>query len=706
MLCLAAAGSLAGIAAAKQRPVGIDDLILAREPSQAALSPDGRTVAYVLRTPSLGDNGYADDLYLVSTDGGGEPRRLDSGGSQPGKPTSLLKQAPTWAPDSRHLVFVRQAQAGAEVRLLDVDSGESRVLVPQAAIGAGYEFQPAYNSAAFAYSPDGEWLAFSARRKPDEPEAETRLRAIDADEDWAPADRRYPASVHHLFLLELASGRVTRLIGERYGVSGFDWSPDGSRLALSLETGIGRFGSIMSTDLFVLDLASRELRPLVAQAGREVHPKWSRDGEWIAFGTQRGTEDWMYGTTLAVVAADGSSAPRPIGARELDGLSGGTSIPVRWSEDGRFIDVHAPHDLGRRLFRVSVADGAVERLTPRADRTYTDIGHSRDGRRVAFVAQGIGVPAEVFVSDAGRIEPRRLTDHNPQWRDLSVPTAERVRWPSADGEWNLHGVLIKPSAYVAGRRYPLLVNVLGGPSMVEQTLNPVFNYPLLVLAERGYLVFIPNTRGRAGYGMDFVHAIRDEGSYVAHPLSDVLGGVDRLVRQGIADPGRLGILGFSYGGTLAANALVRTPRFKAAIYGEGSPNVLDALMNYISQDALALNRDMWGFGNPFEPDVIESARAQSAIYRVGEIETPVLLESGAASAWERDRQFFRALRHFGVPSEWHVYPRSGHGWDEPLLKQDAFRRHIAWLDYWLLGKPYPDREKQRRYDDWKRERGR
>lgn len=703
-LCLVTTVLPAQAAETKQRPVGIDDFILVREPSQAALSPDGRTVAYMLKTPSLKDNGYTHDLYLVSTDGGAAPRKLVSGESQSGELASMLKQAPTWAPDSRHLVFVKQAGEGAEVRTLDIESGKTRVLISQQMIGEDYEFKPAYYGASFAYSPDGKWLAFSAKRKPKKAEPEKALQAIEADEDWAPADKRYPNDVYQLFLLELASGKVSRLTDDRYSVSGFDWSPDGTRLALSLETDIEQFASYMSTDLFVLDLASRALRPLVTQEGKEDDPKWSPDGRWIAFGTQRGAEDWMYGTTLAVVPADGSAAPRLIGQRELDKLAGGVSMPMRWSEDGRFIDVRASHDLSRHLFRVAVADGKVERLTPRTDRTYTDISYARDGRSVAFIAQGVGVPAEVFVSGSGRIEPKQLTDNNPGWRELSVPNVERVRWRSPDGKWDLNGLLIKPSNYVPGRRYPTLVNILGGPSMIEQELNPVFNYPLLVLAERGYVIFMPNSRGRTGYGMDFIHAIRDERSYVTNPLSDVLAGVDVLVDQGIADPDRLGVLGFSYGGTLTANAVVHTQRFKAAIYGEGSPNVLHDIMGYASSDALGLNRDMWGFDNPFEPDVMKSAYAQSAIYRASEIKTPVLLESGEKSTWEGDRQFFRALRHFGVPSEWYVYPRSGHGWDEPLLQQDAFRRHIAWFDYWLLDSPHPDQEKQARYDAWKQQR--
>jgi dipeptidyl aminopeptidase/acylaminoacyl peptidase len=205
--------------------------------------------------------------------------------------------------------------------------------------------------------------------------------------------------------------------------------------------------------------------------------------------------------------------------------------------------------------------------------------------------------------------------------------------------------------------------------------------------------------------MAFTHAIRDEHSYLANPFTDVMAGVDAMIARGLADPARLGILGFSYGGSLTAYSITHTNRFVAAIYGEGSPTILGTVAEYSTKFLCTIYRDMWGIGNPFEPQDIQNMIAQSAIYQLDRARTPVLIESGEKSAWKTDRQLYRGLRHFGVPAEFWVYPRSGHGWDEPKLMQDAYRRHIAWFDYWLLGHPYPDAEKQHRYDEWKAQRG-
>ena len=695
-------GTLAHASPAK-RPIGVDDLVLVRTPSQVSLSPDGRNVAYMLATPNLENNNHTHDLYIVAADGKGKPRRLVAGEAQSGELASFLQQSPTWAPQSDRLVYVMPKGEGTEIRTVDVTTGTSEALVSQDLVGKEFSFTPSYFGPSLSFSPDGHWLAFLGSRKPPEPKDEKLTTAIAADEDWAPRDKQYMRDMYQLFAMNLRSREVIRLTDANISIKSFDWSPDSKRLAISAYSDVTNSANYLMTDIYIIDVSSRQVRPLVTTPGMDEQPKWSPDGQWIAFGSQRGKEDWMYTTTISVVAADGSSAPRYIGERELNRVSGSQNVPVRWTADGKFVDTQAAHDLSTHLFRVSVEDGSARRITPRADRHYEDFSYSRDGKRVAMIAQGVGVPPEVFVADADTMNLWRVTDCNPEWQQLRVPLVERMTWRSPDGKWELKGLLIKPSTFEEGRKYPLLTNILGGPSMVRQELNPAFNYPLLVLAEReGYVIFMPNSRGRAGSGLDFTHAIRDEQSYVLNPMSDVLAGVDVLVERGIADPKRLGLLGFSYGGTLTSYIVTTTDRFRAAIYGEGSPNILGDIQRYGRAEFLGLNRDMWGFGNPFEPSEIKRAYEQSAVYRLDKVKTPVLIEAGEKSAWESDRQFYRGLKHFGVPSEFWIYPRSGHGWDEPLLKQDAFNRHIAWFDYWLKGKPYPDKKKQAEYDAWRR----
>ncbi len=690
------------VMAQTMRPVSIDDLISVRKPTELALSPDGRWVAYVVMSPGLRDNSYTHDLYVVPSSGKGQPQRVLQGEPQTGSLAAHQRLSPTWAPGSDRLAISATRADGVEVRVVHIDSAKSELLLKSQMIGEDMELKLGdWRGSSLGFSPNGRWLAFLVVKNERGAEPPRPLQAVPAGEDWSPqGNQRRP--IQQLFVMDLDSKTIRALTDASLNVAAFDWSPDGERLALEADADPTRETGSMVADIYVVNVADGSVRQLIEQPGMDRWPKWSPDGRFIAFGSQRGKEDWMYSATLAIVPADGSTPARYIG-EALDRVSGDGSIPVRWSPDGKSIDVAVMHDLGKHLFRVSAADGHARRLTPRMDRYYSDFSYSIDGQRVAFTAQGAAVPAEVFVSSAREIEPMPLTDLNHHWQRLRRPSVETIEWRSPDGKWNLKGLLLKPSHYRPNQSYPVLTALWGGPSMVRQQLNVINNYPLLVLAERGYVVFLPNSRGRAGFGKAFAHAIRDEQSYVLNPMSDVLSGVDLLIEQGVADPERLGVLGFSYGGTLTSYIITQTDRFRAAIYGEGSPNVLDDVMRYSSSEYLPLNRDMWGIGNPYEPSEIQRAFEQSALYRLNRVRTPVLVESGESGTWETDRQFYRGLKYFGVPAEFWVYPRSGHGWDEPALKQDAYRRHIAWFDYWLLGEPYPDPRRQAAYDAWRSE---
>ena len=683
MLCLslfATAAQASGAPAAAKRPIAIEDEIEYAAPLSLNLSPDGRQVSYLLRTRDIASNAVTRDLFVVAADGKSKPRLVR-------KDTS---DAAVWGGDSRHLLIVASKGEGAEIRTLRLADGEEELL-----------FSSETGISSLGVSPDGRSLAFLTLNPLAEKEPEKLLHAIEADEDWD-ANRPEPR-VFQLAVMDLATRKARTLTDTSISVANFDWSPDSQRLAIEAYSDPTIVMPAMTADIYVVDVADGTTRALVKMDGMDIGPKWSPDGKWIAFGSQRGKEDFIYATTLAIAPADGSSSPRYIGDA-LDRLSGGPTNPLRWSADGKHVDVTAPHDLSFHTFRVRISDARTTQITPRVDRLYNFHTYSRDGKRVALLEQGVGVPPDIFIANADDLKLQRITQLNPQWERFSKPLVERVRWRSHDGKWDLNGILLKPSHYREGQRYPTLLALFGGPAMVSHAFNPIENYPLLTLAEEGYVVFIPNTRGRAGYGMDFVHAIRDERDYVSNPLQDVLGGVDLLVAQGVADPDRMGVLGYSYGGILTSNLITRDHRFKAAIYGGGSPELMSGHMDYMDRHLLGVGRDMMGFGNPFEPETIQLAFEQSSVFHAHRVRTPLLLESGEFDGWKDDRRLYRALKHFGVPSEFYVYPRSGHGWAEPALIADSYRRNIDWFNYWVLDKSYRDSKKQAAYDEWKRER--
>lgn len=707
MLMALLAGRLPAAAAPPEgggRAITIEDLIEVNKPSDVALSPDGRWVSYVLTTPLLEKNHYVHDIYVVRADGSGSPRQLTHSEPRTGFLASRPQMSTVWSPASDRLVFVAHRDDKTAVHAIDIRTGQETVLVSSEALAGDFDFKPehlGFFSDSIAFSPDGKSLALLASQ-PQQPAASAALNhAIEAGEDWAAtasSDTLEP--IAQLFILDLRTLKARTVTDKSLHVAAFQWSPDSRRLALEAVAEPSIPARFIKGDIYLVDAAGGESRALVRIPGWDRNPTWSGDGKDIAFCTQRGKEDWMYGCSLAVVAADGQTPPRDVG-QTLDRLSGSMLSNIHWTATGEHIDVLAGYQLSRHLFRVNARTGETIRRTQRDDRRYDEVTYAADGKLMALRIQGAAVPPDIYVSDTRSFNPKRLTQINPTWSEKRVPAAEIVKWHSEDGHWEIPGLLLKPSGYRRGQRYPMLTAILGGPGPVEQTLNPIWNYPLLALAEQGYVILLPHSRGRTGDGMDFAHAIRDERSYVLNPLSDVLTGVDEMVARGIADPDKLGILGFSYGGTLTAYAITVTERFKAAVYGEGTPSVLEGL-DYHHKTFLGLFRDMWGVTSPFEPRDLQSAFEQSALYRLDRVRTPVLLESGENSSWETDRDLYRGLRHFGVPAEFYVYPRSGHGWDEPLLMQDAYRRHMVWFDYWINDKPYSNKEKQQTYDAWRK----
>jgi dipeptidyl aminopeptidase/acylaminoacyl peptidase len=689
-----------------KRPISIQEMIEVNTPSEVTISPNGRWVLYALQKAVIAGNHYIRDLFVVPVDGSAAPRQVTHSEPREGFGASFETSSAVWAPTSDKVVYVAHRGDKTELRYIDISSGREEVLVSQESLHDEYDFSSNFHGNTIAYSPDGKSLGFLASKPAKSPPAPKPLHAIEAGEDWAPDAGEQSSEIDpiaQLFVLDLDSHQVRTITTSEIHVAAFSWSPDGRRFALEAAANPTAPARYMRGDIFVVDAAGGKVRPLVQIDGWDRKPVWSPDGKQIAFCTQRGKPDWMYICSLAVVPADGGAPPRDLGS-ELAKISGSHLDSIHWTHDGRYIDVLARYRLSMHLFRVSTADGKTRRLSIRDDRRYDEVSYSTDAKRMAVRIQGVGVPPDVFISPVTSFHPRRLTQLNPAWETLSLPKAEIVQWRSQDNRWDIHGLLITPSNYDPTRCYPMLTNILGGPAPVEQKLNPVLNYPLLALAERGYIIFMPNSRGREGSGVEFTHAIRDERSYVLHPETDILSGVDAMVARGIAKPDQLGILGFSYGGTLTAYAITLTDRFRAAIYGEGFPDIL-RWYEYGTSAILPLLNDMQGFGNPFEPKDIESAIKQSSLFRLDRVHTPVLVEAGEKSAWKSDRAYYRGLQHFHVPSEFYVYPRSGHGWDEPKLLQDAFQRHIEWFDYWIKGKPYPDAKKQQIYDAWKHSNG-
>lgn len=650
-------------------------------PSQVQISPDGKWVVYQMRRTLLGQNRYVFDLWLTDAAGSGSPRQLTNN-----EPTRRANGfiTPRWAPDSKALAYFSSKGSGNQIWLIRLSDLEEVQVTGSEEMRAGFEERVRGVVSDFKWSPDGSLIAFTQAVRRHDATGIEPLHGLEVlDPRWAPGSRGAPAAA--LCVVQVATRSTSCLTDGSKSVHSFDWSPDGRQLVVSASEGRVEDG-YMRTDLFLIDVNGGDLRPLVAQDGRDSDPVWSPDGRWIAFLSQAGVLDWMQDAMLAVVSADGGVPTYP--ATDFREQVSGTPGNIAWAPDSRSIYFQAPWQMTQQLFVVSREGGIAARVSPRDDRYYGHFGYAMTEGLAAFTMQSVTDPPEVYVAALDRFEPLKITGSNPQLNDVARATVERVQWPSTDGEWTIHGALIKPPDFQPGHRYPVIMFIQGGPGMVNMTYDLSRNYPLQVFAAKGYMVLAPNTRGRRGYGYAFDRAIRDNKDYGPGPYQDATAGVDWLIANGLADPERVGIVGFSYGAYLAAYAITRTRRFRAASIGDGATDMPYALRQSMGDPSMVqLYKDLLGFDPPYDRDGLAEAIRQSPIHHVQNVRTPTLLEYGEESlASTHGQSFYHGLLHFNVPVEFVVYPRTGHGINEPRLREDSMVRNLEWMDYWVMGK--------------------
>jgi dipeptidyl aminopeptidase/acylaminoacyl peptidase len=674
VLALAIGPGAAAPVVAGDKPWTSEDVIALKTVSDPQLSPDGKAVAYVVESLNAERDAYQTDVWLVPT-AGGEARALAS--------SPVGDDTPRWSPDGRYVAFLSDrprpgvtgddaTDAKRQIWLIRPDGGEA---VPLTSAPGSVS--------AFEWSKDGKTLGFLAR----EPKsAERRKREKDKDDAWTPSEL-YPWS--RLWVIDVASRAARQLTSGTLHVSDFTLSPDGSKVAFSGQP-TPLVPDTFRSELYVVEAAGGAPQALVARKGPDASPAWSPDGKWIAFVSQDGRDEEWYTNSYACVVAASGGAPRNL-TPGFDEEIGGSLL---WTPDSTALVFSALEKTAGHVYRVSL-DGRVEPLTHGPE---VDAGASLDraGETLAFLRQDSVTPREVWALKLPRAAataakarraaapetPRPLTDTNPQVRALLSFPKELVMWKGADG-WDVQGLLVYPTGYVKGARVPLALNVHGGPAGTHtNSFTPaprVWGWPLF--AQAGYAIFFPNPRGSGGYGEKFRAAnVRDWG---VKDYEDIMKGVDALVERGIADPERLTVNGWSYGGFMTSTVVTKTDRFKSAIVGA-------AVTNLASFTGTA---DIPEFARSyFRSWPWEDAAAyvdHSALFHAGNVKTPSLVVHGdrddrvpVTQGWE----FYNALRLRGVPTELLILPRQPHGPREPKLLRTCHEWFLRWTEKYTRGR--------------------
>jgi dipeptidyl aminopeptidase/acylaminoacyl peptidase len=657
---LALAGALVpltSVGAQVRRPLTLVDLAEIPRLLDPQLSPDGRFVAYTLARADWKANRPVGQIWRQATAGGPAVRLTNE---ELGVVPSVR-----WSPDGTTLLFVAsRSETGTQIYLLPAAGGEAKQLTRHAT-----------GVSQAAWAPDGSGIYFVAADARTTAERERdRLR-----DDVYVFEENFKQ--RHLWRVNPSDGAETQLTDGALSVLAYRPSPDGRRIVVHRAPTPLADDSARS-EIWVMEAEGRNARALTSNAVEEFDGELSPDGAQLLFLAEASERmEPGYGAKLFLMPA-GGGAPQALLQSFPHSIE-----RAAWRPDGRAILAVVNMGLRSEIFSIDP--------TTRQARALTDGRHA-----VLFWSVAPRAGRMVFQFD----EPTRLGDawtlafggdaltrvtgvYDALDREFALPRQERVAWRGADGV-DVEGLLYYPIGYENGRRYPLVVQLHGGPHESDKFgYGPYFimNY-VPVLSAKGYAVLRPNYRGSTGYGDGFLRGV--VGSYFRHMPTDVLAGVDALVQQGVADPDRLAVMGVSAGGHLTNRLITMTSRFKAASATAGAAN----WVSMFAQTDTRGNRAAWFGGTPWQENApIEAYWNNSPVKDAAQVKTPTLLivgEQDMRVPMMQSVEMYRALRANAVPARLLVAPREPHQWGE--LRHQIYKANaeLEWFERYVKGRAY------------------
>jgi dipeptidyl aminopeptidase/acylaminoacyl peptidase len=625
---------------AAPKNITIEDALAVRAPSEPKFSPDGKWIVYSQSSWNKGKNRRQSHLYLVPAEGG-ESIKLTNG--------EKGESAHQWSPAGSSIAFLADRDSdgskGNQVWIIRPTGGEAeKITSEENAI------------IAFTWSPDGKQIAFVTKDAPRDKTERDKRNKDKFDAIVVESEYQYA----HLWTIDVSDKKKKRITDGQFSVRTPMWSPDGKWIAYAAsESGASEspYANISLdnlTDIYIVSPEDRTPRRLTENPGLDSSPRWSPDSKQIAFLSRTDAKSWAAKVDVHVVSLDGG-APR-----NLTGAFAESATELGWSSSD--IVFASADGVNVQLYRTSAAGSAP---TPVTQGTKSHAQFDLNGKRLVYVVTGRRAAADIFTG-----EGRRLTNANPQLEEITIAESEVIHWKGPDN-LDIEGVLTKPVDYEPGKRYPMIVQIHGGPySRFDGGYNP----RVQVFAAKGYAVLQPNPRGSVGYGNQFTLA--NVGDWGGKDFADIMAGVDAAIAKGIADPEKLAVMGGSYGGFMTFWTITQTNRFKAAI---GHAGISDWYSFHGQSDIPGLME----FGMKGYPWTSDAYRKFSPMTYADRVKTPILITHG-----EQDRrvpiaqseEYYRALKARGVDVQFVRYPREGHGITEPNHQIDLTQRQMDWFD--------------------------
>lgn len=618
------------------------DTIKIKEVGKIALDSRENRVAYEILTPKVTEEEgiWLTDVYIFLID------------ENETKQVLLKNYVPNsleWFPNGDSLLFLAKLDGKTRICRYFVESNHIETLLEEA-----------YNITGFSIDHMGDKIAFLALSKPI------------PNKSFEIIDESTPKNI--LYLLNLSTKSVEALTGTDISVSTLNWSPDDQFIAFDHQPSTRVEDRIMNSKISKIDLTTRKIIPVVDNAFSNFNPQYSPDGQWIAYVSSPGT--WELSFYIHVVDEEGKTLPLSSTPDEQVELVG-------WLSDSQSLVVAERYHTTQRLYRLSLDPIDLASLTPE-ETLILQPKISLKGDLIAFRGESSSQPCEVYLSKIP-FKPKQIS-HVQASHFPKIPT-QIISWKSYDGQI-IEGLLTLPTDNSKGPS-PLLVLIRGHSSLYLNTYEGGIHlaktpYSIGVFADQGYAVLRPFFRGGSGYGRFMRNSI--QGDWGGKDFDDILAGIDSLIEKGVVDAGRLGIMGWSFGGFMTANAITKTDRFKAASAG-------GALVDFISYAGttdiphfLPFYMNGWFWENP------KNWYAHSPIEHVKGVNTPTLIQHSTGDKRVPPSQAFElyhALKHQNVPSKLILYSDNGHSLSNPKTIIGGIQHNVDWFNLWLKKKSTP-----------------
>ena len=615
--------------------------------SQTDISHDGKYAAYVVREAIMEEkkSEYLNQIWVTN---------LVT--KQNYQYTYNLKSSmsPKFSPDGKKIAFLSSRSGKNQVWIMNTHGGEARKLTNEKK-----------GVRSIKWSPDGKKISFL--KNDDDTEEEKKSKENKTDVILVDKNFKYS----HIYTYNLDEDSVFQITNGDFSVNNFDYSPDGKKIIFSHQEDTNINTGFINTDISIIESNGKNIKFLIQRPGLDSNPIFSGDGNKFAFISSGGKQESIGLRDVYIYNLKSDEI------KKLSNTPNRDSNIISWTSDDKNLIISESINTTSQILLLP-ANG--EQFISWSSKKYkegviTSIVKSKKSDKIILCYEKLDSPVELYITNSNYPSFTKLTDIN----DFDFPKlskTEIITWNSPDG-MEIEGILTYPKNYKKGMRYPVILQIHGGPAGV---FSQRFNgrpgiYMTEYFSEKGYVTIKPNPRGSTGYGKDFRYANYKDWGYGDY--EDVVSGVDKVIEMGIGDPNNQFVMGWSYGGYLTSFIVTKTNRFKAASMGAGLPNLISMVTTTDIQDYLVAH-----MGSEFWNDY-ETYEKHSAIYQIKNTTTPTQIIHGANDLrvpFTQGQEFYRALDRLGVDTEMVVYPRTPHGPREPKFLMDVSDRILTWFE--------------------------